>query len=90
MIRPESTTSVAELTLAPGKAVELAEVRIEIRPESERDKRGLKTLYGTGKFLIQYERLMYESGKYDIGSILSMLATGKVELEIKAGPPASP
>jgi RNA polymerase sigma factor (sigma-70 family) len=79
-----------QLSLAPGQEVELAEVRIELRPESERDNKGLNTLYGTGKFLIQYERLMYESGKYDIGSILSMLATGKVELEIKAGPPASP
>jgi RNA polymerase sigma factor (sigma-70 family) len=77
-----------ELTLAPGKEVELAEVRIELRPESESDKKGLKTLYGTGKFLIQYERIMYESGKYDIGSILSMLATGKLEVEIKSAPPA--
>ena len=27
---------------------------------------------------------MYSSGKYDIGSILSDLATGKLELEIKS------
>jgi hypothetical protein len=72
-----------ELTLAPGKEVELAEVRIGLRPESERNKNGLKTFYGTGKFQIQYERLMYGSGKYDIGSILSNLATGKLELEVK-------
>jgi hypothetical protein len=31
---------------------------------------------------------MYSSGKYDIGSILSSLATGKLELEIKPAPPA--
>jgi hypothetical protein len=77
-----------ELTLAPGKEVELAEVKIDLRPESERDKKGRKTLYGTGKFLIQYERVMYGSGKYDIGSILSSLATGKLEVEIKSAPPA--
>jgi hypothetical protein len=78
-----------ELTLAPGKEVELAEVRIELRPESESGNKGLKTLYGTGKFQIHYERVMYSSGKYDIGSILSDLATGKLELEIKSDPPAA-
>ena len=73
-----------ELTLAPGKEVELAELKIELRPESERDNKMENTLYGTGKFEIQYERLMYSSGKYDIGSILRDLATGTLELEIKS------
>jgi hypothetical protein len=77
-----------ELTLAPGKEVELAEVRIELRPESESGNKKVNTLYGTGKFQIRYERLMYSSGKADIGSILSDLATGKLELEIKSAPPA--
>jgi hypothetical protein len=77
-----------ELTLVPGKEVELTEVRIELRSESERDNKRLKTLYGTGKFLIQYERVMYESGKYSIDPILDRLATGKLEVEIKSAPPA--
>jgi RNA polymerase sigma factor (sigma-70 family) len=77
-----------ELTLAPGKEVELAEVRIELRPASESGNKKVNTLYGTGKFQIHYERLMYSSGRLDIGSILSDLATGKLELEIKPAPPA--
>src|SRR5262249_15235638 len=72
-----------ELTLAPGKEVELAEVSIELRPESDRDKKRLKTLYGTGKFLIKYERVMYGSGRLEIDPILGRLATGKLELEVK-------
>jgi RNA polymerase sigma factor (sigma-70 family) len=73
-----------ELTLAPGKEVELAELKIDLRPESESSNKKENTLYGTGKFQIQYERLMYSSGKLDIGSILRDLATGKLELEIKS------
>ena len=77
-----------ELTLAPGKEVELAEVRIELRPASESGNKNVNTLYGTGKFQIHYERLMYSSGRLDIGSILRDLATGKLDLEIKPVQPA--
>jgi hypothetical protein len=73
-----------ELTLAPGKEVELAELKIELRPESESGNNKENTLYGTGKFQIHYERLMYSSGAIDIRSILRDLATGKLELEIKS------
>ena len=76
--------------MAPGKEADLAEVKLELRPENERGNNKVNTLYGTGKFQIQYERLMYSSGKYDIGSILSNLATGKLELEINPKPPAAP
>lgn len=79
-----------ELTLAPGKEVELAEVKLELRPASESGYNKVNTLYGTGKFLIHYERLMYSSGRLDIGSILRDLATGKLDLEVKPETPAAP
>lgn len=79
-----------DVTLAPGKEIDLAEVKLELRPESESGNKKVNTLYGNGKFQIHYERLMYASGRLDIGSILSSLATGKLELEIKPKPPATP
>jgi RNA polymerase sigma factor (sigma-70 family) len=76
-----------KVNLAPGKEIELAEVKLELRPASERDNKKENTLYGTGKFQIHYERLMYSSGAVAIASILRALATGKLELEIKPAPP---
>src|SRR5262249_33975660 len=63
------------------------ELKIELRPESESGNKKENTLYGTGKFQIQYERLMYSSGALAPRSILRDLATGKLELEIKSDPP---
>jgi hypothetical protein len=57
---------------------------VEMRLTSESGNKGLKTLYGTGKFLIQYERVMYSSGMLCIEPTLHRLATGKLGLEIKA------
>src|SRR5438132_2450831 len=72
-----------KVTLAPGKEIELAEVKLELRPESESGNKKVNTLYGTGKFQFHYEGLMYSSGRRDIGSILSDLATGNLELNVK-------
>jgi RNA polymerase sigma factor (sigma-70 family) len=64
--------------LAPGKEIEIYELEIKLRPLSESGNNGHSTLYGTGKFRVQYERL----ARADIDPILSKLATGKLELEI--------
>src|SRR5205823_9206052 len=76
-----------QVNLAPGKEIELAEVKLELRPASESGNKKENTLYGTGKFQIHYERVMYRSGRLDIGSILRDVATGKLELEVKSEPP---
>jgi RNA polymerase sigma factor (sigma-70 family) len=72
--------------LAPGKEIEIYELEIKFRPASESDNNGHCTLYGTGKFRFQYERL---DGP-DVGDnnvkpdpTLSKLGTGKLELEVK-------
>src|SRR6185369_2171236 len=46
----------ADMT-TPGKEIELYELKLELRPASESGKKGNRTLYGTGKFQIQYERV---------------------------------
>jgi RNA polymerase sigma factor (sigma-70 family) len=74
-----------EVTLAPGKEIELYELKLELKPASESDNKGFSTLYGTGKFQIQYERIFGNSsvGTITLGPTLSKLATGKLELEVK-------
>jgi RNA polymerase sigma factor (sigma-70 family) len=78
-----------EVNLAPGKEIELYELKFELRPASESDNKRRKTLYGTGKFQIQYERVFGKSssGSLEVDPTLSKLATGKLELEIKSDPP---
>jgi RNA polymerase sigma factor (sigma-70 family) len=79
-----------EMNLAPGKEIELYELKLELRPASESGKAMFSTLYGTGKFHIQYERVFgnSSSGTITLDPALSKLATGKLELEIK--PEAAP
>jgi len=72
--------------LAPGKEIDLYELKFKLRPASEltdetRNYPG--QLWGEGKFRVQYERL----ASADIDPILSKLATGKLELEIQSEPP---
>ena len=83
-----------EVNLAPGREVKLYEMNLELRPASERGKdRPVWILYGPGKFQIQYERvggdpvLPGEMGPNHDPALLSKLATGKLELEIKSDPP---
>jgi hypothetical protein len=74
-----------EVSLAPGKETERSEWKAELRAAGEKDneKPHSSTLYGTGKFLIQYKQLAHA----ETDPILSKLATGKLELEIKSAPP---
>jgi hypothetical protein len=83
------------VSLAPGKEIELYpdgfrhELKLELRPASESGNRSASTLYGTGKIQIQYERVFGNSfvRTIELDPILSKLATGKLELEVKADAP---
>jgi hypothetical protein len=81
-----------ELNLAPGKEVDLSEINLGLRPASEKGKqKPAWKLFGTGKFQLQCERIAGNfEDKVNGGPdpILSKLATGKLELEIK--PVAAP
>jgi hypothetical protein len=81
------------VNLAPGKEIELYELKFKLRPDSK-DRQLLgeypywNTLlpgafWGVGKVRFQFERL----ASPDTDKTLSKLATGKLELEIKSGPP---
>ena len=80
--------------LAPGKEAVLCELDLQIRPASEKGKgRPWRwTLYETGKFQVQFEKVGGNIGKVGAGigtgeirfdPILSKLATGKLEIEVK-------
>ena len=76
-----------DVTLAPGKEVELYEWKAVLRPASEIKNPNFEIIYGMGKFNIQYERVLGKTTasarnlKFD--PELSKLATGKLELEVK-------
>jgi RNA polymerase sigma factor (sigma-70 family) len=76
-----------KVTLAPGKEVKICEMNLELQPASERDnKRPVWTLFGTGKFQLQYENVgggNIGTGEIKLDPILSKLNTGKLELEVK-------
>lgn len=82
-----------DVTLAPGKEIELYEWKRELRPAKWLGNDGVPSLYRTGTFGVQYERVFgnSSSGSIKIDSELSKLATGKLELEVKSDPlpPAS-
>jgi RNA polymerase sigma factor (sigma-70 family) len=80
--------------LAPGKGAVLCELDLKLRPASEKGKgRPWQwTLYETGKFQVQFEKVGGNIGKVGAGigtgeirfdPILSKLATGKLEIEVK-------
>lgn len=86
-----------DVDLAPGKVIELTgsqpfyELKLELKPAGDSGNNEFWTLYGTGKFHIQYERVF---GNSSIGSIkldpaLAKLATGKLELQIDPAPAAA-
>jgi RNA polymerase sigma factor (sigma-70 family) len=74
-----------DVTLAPGKEVELYEWQAALRPASDSKNPNFEIIYGTGKFSIQYERVLANSSAsaIKIDPALSKLATGKLELEVK-------
>ncbi len=85
-----------QVNLAPGKEIELYELKLALRPESDASATTpstfpgwLSALYGTGKFQIHYERVFGNSsaGQIKLDPTLSKLATGKLELEVKSDPP---
>jgi RNA polymerase sigma factor (sigma-70 family) len=75
--------STKKVNLAPGKSIELWQWKLNLRPESEStkppppDDPPYATLYGPGKFVIQYPWV----------SSVSKLCTGKLEIEVKSDPP---
>jgi hypothetical protein len=82
-----------EVNLAPGKEIELHELKLNLRPprENGNERVAFESLEGTGKFQIQYERVLGNSseGTIKIDPALSKLATGKLELDITPTPPAA-
>jgi hypothetical protein len=73
-----------EVTLAPGKEADLCELYVVLRPASEKSKDRPWSLYGTGKFQLQFTRVggNIGTGEIKFDPILSKLATGKLELEV--------
>jgi RNA polymerase sigma factor (sigma-70 family) len=72
-----------EVPLAPGKVIELHELKRELRPAKWLGNDGVASLYGTGTFSVTYEGF----GGADLDPILNKLATGRLELEVKSDPP---
>ena len=71
-----------DVNLTPGKDMELHDLKIKLAPaggSGDVTEVSPETLNGKGKFQIQYEQLAAAS----IDPILSKLATGKLELEVK-------
>jgi len=74
-----------ERTLAPGKELKLCELNLELRPADESGKARPWTLYRAGNFQLQYEKIggNIGTGEIKFDPILSKLATGKLDLEVK-------
>src|SRR5262249_48320072 len=72
-----------EVNLAPGKEIEVYELKLDPRTETQSVHEGQWNLDGTGTFSVQYERLAHP----DIDKILEKLATGKLERVIKSSSP---
>src|SRR5262245_9086126 len=85
--KPSGADGPVKVTLAPGKEAELYELKIDARTGAQSVNDGEWTLFETGKFQVQYERLMYRSGKWAVDPTLGELATGKLEVEINADAP---
>src|SRR5262249_39914978 len=69
----------ADVTLAPGKEVELSEWNVALRPASDPDRKNpnIEIIYGTGTFSFQYERVLANSSAsaIKIDPALGKLAT---------------
>jgi RNA polymerase sigma factor (sigma-70 family) len=78
-----------EVTLAPGKEVDLCGLTVALRPASEKANARPGCLYETGKFHFQYERVggNIGTGEIEFDPILSKLTTGRLELEVKDSEP---
>jgi RNA polymerase sigma factor (sigma-70 family) len=69
-------------SVAPGNEVDLCKLTLALRPITDRKKDEAWTLYGTGKFQIQYQDIPVV-GEVRIGSPGMTLTTGKLDLEVK-------
>jgi hypothetical protein len=84
---PKGIYKPVDVSLAPATEIELYELHLELRNNNDIGAPRDSTLYGTGKFSVQYERVLGSSSlssvaiKFD--PALSKLATGKLELETK-------
>ena len=83
-----------DVTLAPGKETDLYEWKWELRPAKWLGNDGVPSLYGAGKFGVQYERVLGNStaSAIEIDPALSKLATGTLALDVKEAkkPPEKP
>ncbi len=77
---------ISQNSVAPGKEVDLVKLTLALRPATDREKAAAWTLYGTGKFQIQYP-VEDVVGEVRVGSPGMALITGKLELEVKEAPP---
>jgi RNA polymerase sigma factor (sigma-70 family) len=85
-----------EVELSPGKEIEIHELKRELRPASEsgskqyRPDGRLHALYGTGQVSVRYEQVLGDPSMgypgWQLDAILSKLATGKLEVDIKSDP----
>jgi hypothetical protein len=82
-----------EVELPPGKEIELHELKRKLRSAKWLGNDRVPSLYGTGKFILQYEQVLGTPSMgvpgWKLDAALSKLATGKLELEIKADPPGA-
>ena len=75
--------------VAPGKEVELFDWSFDLRPTGESGNKGSRTIHGTGKFMLQCERIVgpTSANPNHPNPAMDKLATGKLELEIKTAKP---
>jgi hypothetical protein len=85
--KPASAEGPLTVTVSPGKEAELYELKLDARTGAQSVDDRKWTLFGTGKFQVQYVRVMYSSGKLDIDPILGRLGTGTLDLDIQFPPP---
>jgi RNA polymerase sigma factor (sigma-70 family) len=79
---------ISQNSVAPGKEAELVKLRLALRPATDREIEAAWTLYGTGKFQIQYP-VRDVVGEVRLGSPAMTLTTGKLELEVRDKPPVA-
>jgi Leucine-rich repeat (LRR) protein len=72
-----------EVNLAAGKEVNLCEMSLVLAASEKEKERRPWTLYGTGKFQLQYEQVGGKITQKNLELLLSKLDTGKLELEVK-------
>ncbi len=86
---PVNVETPKEVSLAPGKSIELWQWKLNVRPESESTKPPpvtppYATVYGPGKFIVQYPWVIWSLKP---PNTWAKLATGKLEVEIRSEPP---